>query len=39
MVGLRPVEYGDGECTVEVEVKEAHLNAGGVAHGGLHATF
>ena len=39
MVGLRPVEYGDGECTVEVEVKEAHLNAGGVAHGGLHATL
>ena len=39
MVGLRPVSIGNGECTVEVTVLRTHLNAGGVAHGGLHATL
>ena len=39
MVGLKPVSIGDGECTVEVTVLRAHLNAGNVAHGGLHATL
>ena len=39
MVGLKPVSIGDGECTVEVTVLQSHLNAGSVAHGGLHATL
>ncbi|MEC9200467.1 MAG: PaaI family thioesterase, partial [Candidatus Thermoplasmatota archaeon] len=39
MVGLKPVSIGDGKCTVEVTVLQSHLNAGSVAHGGLHATL
>ena len=39
MIGLKPVSIGQGECVVEVTVLESHLNAGGVAHGGLHATI
>lgn len=39
MIGLRPVSIGDGKCVVETDVLRTHLNAGGVAHGGLHATI
>lgn len=39
MIGLRPVSIGEGKCVVEIDVLKTHMNAGGVAHGGLHASI
>ena len=39
MIGISPESIGDGKCTVRTTVQKEHLNAGGVAHGGLHATM
>ena len=39
IVGFEVTKFGDGRCTVEATVDERHLNLGGVAHGGLHATM
>ena len=39
MIGIRPISIGQGECKVSSVVQNEHLNAGGVAHGGLHATM
>ena len=39
MLGITITAFGDGECTVEATVTDSHLNKGGVAHGGLHATM
>jgi len=39
MIGLKPVSIGNGKCAVTVTVLKSHLNAGGVAHGGLHASI
>lgn len=39
MIGLKPVSLGNGKCVVEVTVSKEHLNAGGIAHGGLHASI
>tara|TARA_Y100001970_G_scaffold60892_1_gene77512 strand:+ start:4132 stop:4560 length:429 start_codon:yes stop_codon:yes gene_type:complete len=39
MIGISPESIGGGECTVSTVVQNEHLNAGGVAHGGLHATM
>ena len=38
-IGLTPVSFGEGKCVVKVNVLKTHLNAGGVAHGGLHASI
>jgi len=33
--GYRIVGHGDGTCHAQVEVSQAHLNLGGVVHGGV----
>ena len=38
-MGIELEMMGDGRCAVYVAVTDAHLNKGGVAHGGLHATL
>ena len=38
-LGIELVSMEEGECKVKVQVSENHLNKGGVAHGGLHATL
>ena len=38
-IGINIIGFGDGGCTVDCTVAEHHLNLGGVAHGGLHATM
>jgi len=38
-LGIELVSMKEGECKVKVQVTENHLNKGGVAHGGLHATL
>lgn len=38
-IGIEITGFGGGDCTVECIVAEHHLNLGGVAHGGLHATM
>ena len=38
-MGIELEMMEDGRCAVYVDVTDAHLNKGGVAHGGLHATL
>ena len=38
-LGVIGTKFGDGECAVSCTVSINHLNAGGVAHGGLHSTM
>tara|TARA_B100001113_G_C21003886_1_gene576205 strand:- start:378 stop:800 length:423 start_codon:yes stop_codon:yes gene_type:complete len=38
-IGFEIVEFTEGRCVVELTVSGDHLNAGGVAHGGIHATM
>jgi uncharacterized protein (TIGR00369 family) len=38
-LGVTGKQFGDGTCSVTCTVSLDHLNAGGVAHGGLHSTM
>ncbi len=38
-LGIKMTEFGDGIATFEVTIDEKHLNKGGVAFGGLHASL
>ena len=38
-IGFEITEFTEGNCIVELPITEEHLNAGGVVHGGLHATL
>ena len=38
-LGMEITEFNHGSCVVECTVSSKHLNMGGVAHGGLHATL
>ena len=38
-IGFEITEFTEGNCIVELPITEEHLNAGGVVHGGLHATM
>ena len=38
-MGIEITEFSEGSCVVECTVGERHLNMGGVAHGGVHATM
>jgi uncharacterized protein (TIGR00369 family) len=38
-LGVTGKYFRDGVCAVECQVSDDHLNAGGVAHGGLHSTM
>lgn len=38
-LGVTGKHFGDGSCAVTCQVSNDHLNAGGVAHGGLHSTM
>ena len=38
-LGMEITEFSEGSCGVECTVASKHLNMGGVAHGGLHATL
>ena len=38
-LGVVGTKFGNGECSVTCTVSNNHLNAGGVAHGGLHSTM
>jgi len=38
-LGIRTGEFGNGKASVMATVNAEHLNAGGVAHGGLAATM
>ena len=38
-LGVTGKYFRDGTCAVECQVSDDHLNAGGVAHGGLHSTM
>ena len=38
-LGVTGKKFGGGVCSVTCEVTNDHLNAGGVAHGGLHSTM
>ena len=39
LMGIELDNFSNGKCRVTAVVLESHLNAGGVAHGGLHATM
>jgi uncharacterized protein (TIGR00369 family) len=39
LIGIKLEDFGNGTCKVTARVLDTHLNAGGVAHGGLHATM
>ncbi|MFL2963582.1 MAG: PaaI family thioesterase [Candidatus Thalassarchaeaceae archaeon] len=39
LMGIELTDFGNGTCKVSAKVLDSHLNAGGVAHGGLHATM
>ena len=39
LIGIKLDAFGNGTCKVTAKVSDSHLNAGGVAHGGLHATM
>lgn len=39
LMGMELDNFSNGKCMVTAVVLESHLNAGGVAHGGLHATM
>ena len=38
-LGMEITEFTEGACVVELIVRGKHLNMGGVAHGGVHATL
>jgi len=38
-LGMEITEFSEGSCVVELTVARKHLNMGGVAHGGVHATL
>ena len=38
-LGMEITEFTEGSCVVELIVRSKHLNMGGVAHGGVHATL
>ena len=38
-IGFEITEFNEGSCVVECTIREDHLNMGGVAHGGIHATL
>ena len=38
-LGMEITEFNKGSCVVELTVGEKHLNMGGMAHGGVHATL
>ena len=38
-IGIEITEFTEGSCVVELTVGEKHLNMGGMAHGGVHATL
>ena len=38
-MGIEITEFSEGSCVVECTVGQRHLNMGGVAHGGVHATM
>jgi uncharacterized protein (TIGR00369 family) len=38
-LGVTGAQFGNGTCSVTCTVSADHLNAGGVAHGGLHSTM
>ena len=38
-LGMKITEFREGSCVVELTVCEKHLNMGGMAHGGVHATL
>ena len=38
-LGMVITNFTEGSCVVELTVGEMHLNMGGVAHGGIHATM
>jgi uncharacterized protein (TIGR00369 family) len=39
IIGFEITEFSEGSCVVECTIREDHLNMGGVAHGGIHATL
>ena len=38
-IGFEITEFKEGSCVVECPIRDDHLNMGGVAHGGIHATL
>ena len=38
-MGIEITEFSEGSCVVECTIGDKHLNMGGVAHGGVHATM
>ncbi|MBT3641650.1 MAG: PaaI family thioesterase [Euryarchaeota archaeon] len=38
-MGIKLINFQEGKCSVYTKILGIHLNAGGVAHGGLHATM
>ncbi len=38
-IGFEITEFSVGSCVVECTIEDKHLNMGGVAHGGVHATM
>jgi len=38
-VGFSISDFRPGSCVVECTIEDKHLNMGGVAHGGIHATL
>ena len=38
-IGFEITEFKEGSCVVECTIRDDHLNMGGVAHGGIHATL
>lgn len=38
-MGMEITEFVEGSCVVELTVGQMHLNLGGMAHGGVHATL
>ena len=38
-IGFSISDFRPGSCVVECTIEDKHLNMGGVAHGGIHATL
>lgn len=38
-MGIKLINFQEGKCSVHAKILNIHLNTGGVAHGGLHATM
>ena len=38
-MGMEITEFVEGSCVVELTGGQMHLNSGGMAHGGVHATL